>query len=251
MIAALRSEFFKLRTVRVHGWLSAAGVIALAVAAGLYAGLAPDPETLTRQDLLHHIGTFSVMVSIATGIVAAFAVTSEFRFGTLRQTLIATPQRLRIFASKAIVSGFYGVGIGAIAAVAAVGVGTVLLDARGGGTGLSTADGTLFTFVGVVILAALFALFGCGIGMLVRNVPIAVAIVVLWPLAIERAIGAVLVAAGVDPEDRFLPYTAATSLVTPELDADAVGRLYGGLFLGLVALVLVGLGVAVNSRRDV
>lgn len=247
----LRAEFFKLRTQRVLMWIALGAVVALSVAGGIYAGFTSDPIDITGPDLLETIGTFAVLVSLATGVAAALAISTEFRLKTIRQTLLATPQRGRVFSAKAIVVAVYGLVVGALAAACAYGIGTAIADSRGGVTGLSGDDGSLVTLIGVVLISVMMALFGYGVGLLVRSVPAAVAITILWPVAVERVLAILLAGSGVDGEDRFLPYRAATSMLSPTLGADAPGRIYGGVLFAGVSLALVIVGVEWNKRRDV
>ena len=249
MIDLLRSEWFKLRTVRLNLWLPALAVGGLVVVTSLVAVLTPDAEFLDATDLTAVIGGFSILVSMMIGVTTSLGITSEFNHDTIRPTLAATPQRQRVFVAKAIVSAVFGFLVGTVGAVASYGLGAILLSSRDGEVALSGDDGTLETMFGVVVLAVLLALFGFGVGLLVRNGPAAVSLVVLWPLLIESIIGGVLSVARVDEPQQYLPYTSAFTLVTPENSEP--GRLYGGVFFGLVAIALVVLGSLVNGRRDV
>ncbi len=251
MIDLLRSEFFKLRTVRLNIWLPIGAVIALVVITGLVGVFSDNPEATTGEDLMSLIGGFSVLVAMMIGVATSLGITSEFGHNTIRPTLAATPHRTMVFVAKAIVSVLFGLVVGAVAVASAYIVGKVLLSGRDAEVGLSGDDGSLATFFGVIILAGLLALFGYGVGLLMRNGPAAVSMIILWPLLIEGILNAVLSVAGVDEAQRALPYTSAFALIIPN-PADAPGsRLYGGVFFGLVALALVVIGIAVNNRRDV
>lgn len=245
----LRSEWFKLRTVRLNIWLPALAVAGLLLVTSLVTLLTPDAEILDATDLASVIGGFSILVSMMIGITTSLGITSEFNHHTIRPTLAATPRRQRVFAAKAIVSAGFGLLVGTFGVVASYGLGATLLSSRGGAVGLSTDDGTISALGGVIVLSVLLALFGYGVGLLVRNGPAAVSLVVLWPLLIESIIGGVLSVARVEEPQKFLPYTSAFALVTPE-DSDP-GRIYGGVFFALVAIALVVLGSVVNNRRDV
>lgn len=249
MIDVIRSEWFKLRTVRLNLWLPALALGGLVLVTTLVAALTADPEFLDAVDLTDVIGNFSILVSMMIGVTTSLGITSEFNHDTIRPTLAATPHRQQVFAAKAVVSGVFGLLVGTIGAVAAYGVGAIVLSGRGGSVGLSANDGTLAAMFGVVVLSVLLALFGYGVGLIVRNGPAAVSLVVLWPLLIEGIIAGVLSVAQVDEPFKYLPYTAAFALVSAQ-DSDP-GRIYGGVFFALVTLALVVLGSIVNNRRDV
>lgn len=251
MIDLLRSEFFKLRTVRLNVWLPIGSVIALLVVTALVGLLSSDPEGFSNSDLMGLIGAFSILVSMMIAVATSLGITSEFGHHTIRPTLAATPNRNMVFVAKAIVSVLFGLVVGAVAVTAAYLVGSVLLNSRDADVGLSGDDGSLAAFFGVIVLAGLLALFGYGIGLLLRSAPAAVSIIILWPLLIEGILSGVLSVAGVDEPGRFLPYGAAFALVIPDGSDASLGRLGGGLFFGLVALALVIGGIVMNHRRDV
>lgn len=251
MIDLLRSEFFKLRTVRLNVWLPIGAVIALVVITGLVGALSSQPERVDGSDMLGLIGGFSILVSMMVGVATSLGITSEFGHNTIRPTLAATPNRTAVFVAKAVVSVLFGLVVGALAVVSAYVVGSVLANSRGADVGLSGDDGSLATLFGVVVLAGLLALFGYGLGLLLRNAPAAVSIIILWPLLIEGILSGVLSVAGVEDPQKFLPYTSAFALVIPNAGDAPGGRISGGVFFGLVALGLVVAGIIVNNRRDV
>lgn len=252
MTAVLRSELLKLRTVRLHIWLPLGAVGGLLIVTGLVGIFTENPEAFDGSDLMSLIGGFSVIVAMIVGVVGALGVTSEFAHQTIRPTLAATPHRPTVFVAKGIVSVVCGLLVGIAAVVSAYVLGSVLLSGRDASVGLSGDDGSLASFIGVPILIALLALFGYGIGLLLRNSPAAVSLIILWPLLIESILAGVLSLAGVDEPERLLPYSAAFALVIPDtFDAPSGGRVYGGVFMGLVAVGITVLGIVVNNRRDV
>src|SRR5436190_17003791 len=103
MIDTLRSEWIKLRTVRMN-WVM--GIVALAfplIVSTLTAAL-KKKSTLRTQDIFDVITGTSVVSALLLGVVAASGVAGEFGFGTIRPTFAATPRRLRVVAAKAVVT---------------------------------------------------------------------------------------------------------------------------------------------------
>ncbi|NND73847.1 MAG: ABC transporter permease subunit [Ilumatobacter sp.] len=250
MINLLRSEVLKFRTVRLHVWLTIGAVGLLLVVVGLVGMLSSEPRRTRPDDLMSLIGGFSVLIAMTVGVLAALGITSEFSHNTIRPTLAATPQRTTVFVAKAVLSTVYGLVVGAVAVVAAYLLGSLLLSARGASVGLSGDDGSLAAFLGVPILCALLALFGYGLGLLLRNSPAAVSLIILWPLLLESILNGVLSVAGVDEPTRLLPYTSAFALVIPNPSDAPGGRIYGGVYFGMFALLITVIGIAVNNRRD-
>ena len=251
MIRTLRSEWFKLRTIRLHVWLPIGAVVLLLVVVGLVALLSSDPETFSGSDLMSIIGGFTILVGFVVGVVAALGVGSEFGHNTIRPTLAATPDRTRVFVAKGVVSAIVGLVIGIISVLAAYLLGSILLNARDASVSLSGGDGSLAVFFGVPIFLMLLAIFGYGVGLLLRNAPAAVAIVILWPLVIETIFGLVLSVSGFDYPQRVLPYSAGFHLLTTENGGEGVSRIYGGVLFALFALAITATGIVVNNRRDV
>ena len=105
---------------------------------------------------------------------------------------------------------------------------------------------------GLIVFAGLVTLLGYGLGLLIRNTPAAVAVLILWPLIVENIIFAILRAAGVDHPARFLPYTSGFQMANPSrnTDPDVLGRIPAGLYFGAVTLAIMVLGAVLTQRRD-
>ncbi len=250
MINLLQSELLKFRTVRLHVWLTVGAVGLLLVVIGLVGLLSSDPRGTSPADLMGVIGGFSVLVAMTSGVISALGITSEFSHNTIRPTLAATPTRTNVFVTKAVMSAAYGLVVGAAAVATAYLLGGLLLSGRGATIGLSGNDGSLATFFGVPVLCGLLALFGYGVGLLLRNSPAAVTLIILWPLLLESIGSGVLSVAGVRDPAKFLPYTSAFALIIPDVDDAPGGRLYGGFYFGCFALAITVAGVLINNRRD-
>ncbi|MCU1367046.1 MAG: hypothetical protein JWN39_2685, partial [Ilumatobacteraceae bacterium] len=124
----------------------------------------------------------------------------------------------------------------------------VILNERGGDvrpTGTQKA-----AMLGLVVLCGMLSLLGYGLGLIIRNSPATVAILILWPLLLESIVRAVLTAAGVDNPTPWLPYQSALQMAKPDLDPGDPSRIRAGLFLGVIVIVFVVIGVFINERRD-
>lgn len=251
MIQTLRSEWFKLRTIRLHVWLPVGAVALLLVVVALVGILSEDGDTFDGSDLMSIVGGFTILVGFVVGVIAALGVASEFSHNTIRPTLAATPNRTQVFVAKAVLSAIVGLLIGIISVIAAYLLGSTIFTSRDASISLSSDDGSLAVFIGVPIFLMILAVFGYGVGLLLRNAPAAVAVVILWPLLLETILGLVLSLAGVDRPERVLPYSAGFQLLTTEIDSGGVGRVYGGVYFALFALGITVAGIVINNRRDV
>jgi ABC-2 type transport system permease protein len=104
-----------------------------------------------------------------------------------------------------------------------------------------------------VAFAAIVALLGYGLGLLIRSTPAAVSILILWPLVAEGIVGAVLRAAGFETAFKWMPYQAGINMGNPTLGDDggeSLGRVAGGLYFFAVTAAIGVIGAASTIRRD-
>jgi ABC-2 type transport system permease protein len=116
-------------------------------------------------------------------VVAVTAVSGEYSTGMIRLTLTATPRRWLVLAAKAAVVGTASLIAGALAVLASVLAGRVLLDGHGidpahGYATLSLADGTVLrAAAGSVLYLTLIALLGLGIATAIRDSAVSIGVV--------------------------------------------------------------------------
>jgi hypothetical protein len=105
--------------------------------------------------------------------------------------------------------------------------------------------------VGIILFAAIVSLLGLGLGLLIRNTPAAVAILILWPLVAEGIVGGVLMAAGIDSAGKWMPYNAGISMGLLDSQRDeSLSRVGAGLYFFAVTTVIGILGSMLTNRRD-
>ena len=112
-------------------------------------------------------------------------------------------------------------------------------------------DGIVATLLSVLALAVIVSIFGFGLGLVIRNSPVTITVLLLWPLLIESLIGLVLSLIGWNGANKWLPYQAAISAVGNDGDFDDIlGRPWGLVYFAAVSLTIVGIGVVLDQRRD-
>ena len=122
MIAQSKAELLKIRSTRTALGL-VLGMIALVVLTTLLTGLLTKAGSLsTREDQRNLIAVGS-LVGVFAALTGVLLVTSEYRYGTIRPTLLFEPRRDRVLGAKLLMSAFAGLVLGAIAAVLAIGIG--------------------------------------------------------------------------------------------------------------------------------
>ena len=255
MTDLLRSEWFKLRTLRLNFVLVIIGFVFVLVITGLIGIFAEvgDFNETTSGDVAEIVGVSAILAGLLISVVGVLAISSEFGHGTIRPTLVATPSRTKVFVAKAMVLAVVAYVAGLVTGIAGYLLGYALLSTRDAqGLSFFDSDGTLTVlFVGLPLLFVLLTMFGYGLGLLIRNSAAAVTLAILWPILIETIIGTALAIGGVDEPGKFLPYQSSLALVSSEADGFAYSRVVGGVFFGLVVLVLVAAAILTNTRRDV
>lgn len=244
MIDAIRSEWIKVSTITVTRVLAIIAVAFPLLITVLSTALADT--TWSGEDLADLVGGLTIVTALMLGVVATIAITNEFGHGTIRPTFAAMPDRLRPLLAKPIVQVAVTLVLTVATVVVSWLVGSVL-----SGDSPSLGDGaTLPALVGVVLLAIGVTLLGYGLGLLIRNSPAAICLLLLWPLLAENLVAALLTGVGAESGIRFLPYSAGFAMAVTGDPDDSLGRVGGGLYFFAWVVVIVVVGIATARRRD-
>ena len=241
MTALVSSELLKLRTTRTAlGFLIAIVVLTLAVQGATFATV--DFET--RTDLREALAG----AGIATGLLMVLGVvgtTGEYRHGTITSTLLASPDRRRLVAAKAIAYLITGALIGLIAMLATFAMGYIWLSVRDAPFELLELSDYLGLVAEGVASAGLSAAIGVAIGAIVRNQVAAVVGILIYLFVLEPVIGLVS-----NDVAAFTIGGAQSTLGGAPIEG-ALDALPAGLVLAAWALVLGLGGAELEERRDV
>lgn len=197
-------------------------------------------------------GQFVIMV------MAAIAVTNEYRFGTIRSTFLAVPNRTVALTAKTVLITLVAAVVGLVTAFASWGI-AALIDSGGS---LAIDTGAEWRAVaGNALVYAAVAIIAVAVGILVRQTAGAISLLLVWSLVIETIIAPILDATLDTSIGRWLPFANLGNFITGG-DRVASGAGAGfvveypfgpwgslGYFVA-VALVLLVLGFAVAERRD-
>ena len=243
MIPILRSELLKLRTTRTTAAIAIA-VFALIVLITLVNGLVPDVQTLVERK--HQFGLLAngSLAAAFSAIVGVLATTSEFRHGTIRPTLLASPRRSQVIAAKIAASSLFGLAFGACGIALSFGLGRLVMSTRDIPSTLSGRDIAL-AIGGTIASAALWGALGAGLGAAVRNQVGAIVGMLVWALFVESILFALVPSVG-----RYLPGNASnvlTQIDTPHQLAVLPGTVLFAAYVVAFSL----LGAFVTERRDV
>lgn len=245
MIGQLCSELLKLGSTRtgLGLFLAMLGLVALVV--GLHALALPIDTLAAGSGQLQVLVQGQRIASLFAGLLGALSITGEFRHGTIRPTLLATPRRGRVMAAKVWAGVLVGIPCGLAAAVVAAGVGIASLAARGLEIGL---DGGTYALLiaGGTAASALWAAIGVGFGAVMRRQVPTVVVLCIWLLFFEGLLFGDL---GLSDVGRFLP--GALAMAVAGGGQPLLGPGLALLLLTLYAVVAASAGSILMSRRDV
>ena len=185
MTSLLRAELRKITTVRLPLIAFAVAVVAAAltsVAIITTAGHSGNPP-LDRHSLTEAVhGPFAIVAGIAL-LLGILGVAGEFRHQTITSNLLVAPRRGRLLIAKVLTHAGLGTMVALIATVVSLAVAVPWLNARG--VPPSDAAELAKVLAGGVIAAAVFGAVGAGLGALIANQTAAIAISLVWLLAVE------------------------------------------------------------------
>ncbi|TKV61618.1 hypothetical protein FDO65_08670 [Nakamurella flava] len=240
-MSLLAAERIKLGTTRSPYWCIAA-VAAGALLFSLITALNQSGRFASTTGSL--IGV-DLSLSIFM-VLAALSVTTEYRFNTIRSTFLAAPRRVGVLVAKSVVVGLLGLVVGAVMALAAFFLAQALAKDPATPLTLSTAEqwrqvlgwGPIFAIAGVLAVA---------VGVIVRQSAGAIAIVLIWPLALEGLLK--LIPGVADSIGPYLPFTAGRQFVADGPNLDPSPWVGLGVFAAWTAVIWL-LAAALLRGRD-
>ena len=248
MIATMRSEFIKLRTVRSNITMAIA-LFVIPLAISLLSVTFMKATNIDSGTLPGYLLATGAVAVLLIGVIGVLSVTQEYSQGTIRLTLSATPNRTRVYAAKGAVVALLGAALMGLVVVVGTVVGSAILEARDI-AGPHTDENTGAAFLAVISMGVLVALLGLAIGAITRNPPSAITTLVLWPLLVEGIVGGLLsVVFGGSARD-WLPFQTGFNSTFLDVPDSVLGRWQGiGYFAAWVLAISV---IAERSlkRRD-
>jgi len=195
LLHALRSEWTKLWTVRSTYWtLLAAAVIMIGYAALLGGTISSTVDSMSAQEraslpsslFFSLVGT--QLAQLALAVLGVLVISSEYRTGMIRSSLVAVPQRLRFLVAKIVPYTLVILVLSEIMAFASFFVGQAFFARKDMDVALSE-PGVLRAVVGAGLFLTASGVFGIAIGALVRNVAGSIAIAVGAMLVLPAVLG--------------------------------------------------------------
>lgn len=243
MIAQLHSEWLKIRTTRTIALLLVAAAAVTLLGASIE-GISRSADELAQQDAqrtMFSATTTGVFFATLAGLIG---VTSEFRYGTIRPTLLFEPRRRIVLGAKLATGALVGVVFGAVSVALSFGAGWAMLSARGVDFALTDAHALTLVF-GTVAASALSALVGVAVGTLIRNQVGAFTAVLTYAFVVDALLFSAIPSVG-----RYLPGKAGDALVGRPVD-DLLLPAVGAWVLAAWTLAFALSAAVRNDHTDV
>jgi ABC-2 type transport system permease protein len=253
-MSLIQVERIKLFSTRSPWWcMIIAAVLAIGLAA-LATGFAtgPDEARVTPAMTQFGVGLGQMVIMV----MAALAVTTEYRFGTIRTSFQAVPQRAALLLNKTIVVATLSAIVGLAASWGSWAIGNLLAPSADMAINTSAEWRLMF---GQAFVYGLSAIFAIAVGILIRQSAGAIAILILWPLLVESLLP--LIPKIGDDLQKWTPFTNANQFLNGGQDmglagADAAGAstalspwwalaYYAAWAVGMLIIALV-----TASKRD-
>ena len=247
MLSVLRSELFKMTTTRATKVLLGFAVIlpvvifTLTLIYGFQNGVMGSPAVV-------NIASTAPLVALLLGVVGVMCATQEYSQGTIRITLVATPNRQRVYVAKLLTTLYISIVSTAILLALCLIATQIVMTIRGGQFELIGNDARVL--VSFFLMTTIVSIFGLSLGLIFKSGPGAISAVLLWPTIAEGMVFGLLSVATQKNVFRWAPIQNGLQLVSEfqmeDSNSWSVALL---LFFAFVAIFAV-IGASLFMKRD-
>jgi ABC-2 type transport system permease protein len=243
VIAQIRAELLKIRTTRTTIALIF-GMIVLILLITLLTGLLTHPGGLASKEDQRELLSVAGFAGVFSALAGVLLVTSEYRFGTIRPTILFNPERSHVLAAKVGAGALTGIVFGVLGEAVGWAVGFAILGGRGITVVLGSGDILLLTLGGLAS-AALWGAIGAGLGAIIHNQVGGVIALLAWGLVVDDLLFGLVPSAG-----RFTPTRASDALMGLRVH-HLLSPGAGAITLIAWAGALTVVGTALSVRQDI
>jgi ABC-2 type transport system permease protein len=243
MIAQTRAELLKIRSTRTTIGLIL-GMIALILLFTLLTGLLSHPSGLASKEDQRSFLSLGSLAGVFSALAGALLVTSEYRYGTIRPTILFNPARSHVLTAKIVAGALAGIVFGVLGEAIGWAIGYAILEGRGITIVLSSSD-VLLLALGGLVGVALWGAIGTAFGTIIRNQVGAVITLLAWGFVVDNLLFGLVPSVG-----RFVPTRASDALMglkTQHLLSPGAGAI---VLIAWAAALAAG-GIALTARRDI
>jgi ABC-2 type transport system permease protein len=252
LLAVIRSEWIKLRSLRSTWWSLLATVVIIVGLGTLVSSLrahrfAQEGRVIFDPTLISLRGVF--LAQLAIGVLGVLVITGEYSTGMIRSSLAAVPHREPVLIAKALVFAATAFIVTELAAFAAFLLGQHALAITHLQAHLRT-PGAERAILGAGLYLTLIGLLAVGLGFLIRST--AGAIATLFGIVLVLPILAQALPTPYSTDvSKYLPLNAGTQIMaTMHADPSMLGPWTGLGVTALYAVVALLAGSVMLKRRD-
>lgn len=252
MTRLLRAELRKVVTTKLWWGMmlgsmafAALGVVSQIATNGLRNNPAAPLSSPVTQRAIFSSSVSGYIFSVIVGIII---ITTEYRHFTSRPTFLLEPRRGRVIAAKIVVAAGVGVLYGVACGAVALAIAVPWLSAKGVNIDW-VPNGLVVVMVGALVVIAIFAVVGVGVGVLIRNQVAAVISALAYLFVLEPLVSIIPV---VKEAYRYLPGAAASALTgVSRQQVTLLTNWEGGLLLLGWGLAFAVAGWVLTVARDI
>lgn len=224
MLKSLQYEYRRMVSLRVTWLILGVSTLMVVLITFAFASFInevspPGSDKPANAEAIIVAVTRAPFAPMGAGLIGILSMGNEFRHRTVITTLLVTPNRTLVLASKAVSVSVVSI----IIAVLALTLGTITCMGVIGTahTGLELGL-TGRAFAGFVVLVAGWGLLGLGTATLIRSQAGAILILIGFATVVEPLLNSILTMSNVQVLDQaagFLPFTAASSMIATSAGA--------------------------------
>jgi len=243
MIAQTRAELLKIRTTRTTTGLLL-GMIALTLLLTLLTGLLTNHSGLASEEDQRQLFSLASTAGVFSALAGVLLVTSEYRYGTIRPTVLFNPTRSHVLSAKVIAGALAGIAFGVIGEAIGCALGYAILDGRGITVVLTSSD-VLLLALGGLASVAIWGAIGTALGAIIHNQVGAVITLLAWGFVVDTLLFGLAPSVG-----RFMPPRAADAMMGLKAH-HLLAPGAGAVILIAWATALAAAGITLTARRDI
>ena len=253
-LAAVRSEWTKLSTVRSTMWALIITVVSTVGFGVLLTAIAVDQwdhrslaEVTGFDPLLYSFAGLNV-AQLCIGVLGVLVMTSEYATGMIRLTFGATPQRRLLLGAKVLTFSVVIAVVSLVSCVTAFFIGQAILATKHAGVSI-TDPGVLRAVLGGAVHMVFIGVIAVAVGTIVRHTAGAVA-VLFGVLLIIPGLVQLLPQPWNNDVTLYLPSSAGSAMSAVVRFPNLLSPLGGFLVLTAYAVAMLAVASIVLVRRD-
>ena len=247
MLGTFRSELFKMTTTRATKVLLGFAVIVpvviftLTLIYGFQDGVMGSPAIV-------NIASTAPLVALLLGVVGVMCATQEYSQGTIRITLVATPNRQRVYVAKLLTTLYLSIVSTAVLLALCLIATQIVMTIRGGQFELVGNDARVI--VSFFLMTTIVSIFGLSLGLIFKSGPGAISAVLLWPTIAEGMVFGLLSVATSKNVFRWAPIQNGFQLVSEFTMEDNNSWNVSVLLFVAFGAIFAVVGASLFMKRD-